>query len=54
MSIQTRTVRRVYVASRRTEGGSMSVEPSTTEGIGRAAVLSDPTGALFGLYRPES
>lgn len=32
-------------------GATLQIEPSTTEGIGRSAVLTDPTGALFGLYK---
>lgn len=32
-------------------GATMGLEPTTIEGVGRMAVLTDPTGAFFGLFR---
>ena len=35
-------------------GGSVMREPWDIEGVGRIAVLADPLGAVFGLYKPAS
>jgi predicted enzyme related to lactoylglutathione lyase len=35
-------------------GGSVMREPWDIEGVGRIAILTDPLGAVFGLYKPVS
>jgi uncharacterized protein len=35
-------------------GAGVVVPPESTEGVGRYAVLTDPTGAVFGIHRGES
>src|SRR5205807_640037 len=35
-------------------GGSVIVEPMDVMDLGRMAVFSDPTGAVFGIWQPET
>jgi predicted enzyme related to lactoylglutathione lyase len=42
------------VARARKLGASVMREPWDIAGVGRIAILEDPLGAVFGLYKPES
>ena len=35
-------------------GAKVVLEPTTAEGVGTFAILSDPQGAMFGVLQPEA